>query len=764
VRRVAARKRESTRSSKSKGKRALTRKVTRNEALSYEKTVPNKAGVTSLSEVNGPDAYRRRYEATRKMLGRGRRRASRGKHSAVYRDVEETPMKANYTPAQKRAMAKMTPKRRKSFQKMLAKAPSVETIRPGARKTRRTRKARANRALPPLSPAKQKEFEKGWERTFGKPKKKGAKAPRPKKADFVAAQMRKGRSKKQADAAWKLAYGAGRRKSAAKKKTQRRTYGKGQYRAVKARYGTTSRHTYMYKTKRGGTRHIPEHALLGFPSARAMKLAEQKPGGAERIARKRDNLQRRRARAAEKEAARIMAGKGIFTPNPGAEVYSFEEWKQMYKSNPKRKTRKKAKAKSKRPTKAAFIRSQMRKKRTKAQAEAAWKLAFGTKKKRTTKRKTTKRRKTAAKRTRKLTKAEKAAISRRNLKKARAAQRKKRGTKRRTTKRKTTKRRVSRAKSMTITMRANSTPAQRAAARRNIKKAQTARWRKNSSMRYEANAAQAFVEDMKGAVKIGAIVVTGYMAHRALTKVLNDHVLAKVETFQSGGLARWRDVIAGILVAAAGVPLAVRVVPRESAAAGAGMAASLLHSLIVTALTEAGQPEVVDYLSNYPNASAPAWPGIGSYYTFQPRQLYPTAGMGEYYSLGPGALTTGELTAAAAGMGSFAPMQAAAGTGALVTQAAAGQGEYLVYGAEGVGETYEEVPVSMLPSPIDEGIAPNVHSAEQALNVMEAAAGVGQADIPLQSTVNPLQLEVPIGDEPMGSRSGVFEGGGGIFG
>jgi len=75
-----------------------------------------------------------------------------------------------------------------------------------------------------------------------------------------------------------------------------------------------------------------------------------------------------------------------------------------------------------------------------------------------------------------------------------------------------------------------------------------------------------------------------------------------------------------------------------------------------------------------------------------------------------------------------------------------------VYGAEGVGENYEQVPTANMAMQIDEGVAPNLHSAEQALNVMEAAAGVGMAEIPLQSTVNPLQMENPIGDEPHGSR------------
>lgn len=669
---------------------------------------------------------------------------------------------ATYTAGQKKAMAKMSPKRRASFKKMLAKAPSISSIRPGAKKRARpnkatkakakTRRAKPNRVLPP-SRASQAAYAAGYPKAFGK-----TTAGKPRKTDFIASQERKGRSPAQAKADWNLAYGKARRAAAkAKQKPQRRTYGKGKYRALKAKVGTKSLHTYLYKTPKGNTRHIPEHAVLGYPSARALKLSRQTSEGEARYQKRKSALDTRRGRYADRAAKTIRSGKGIFTPNPGAEVLSFEEWKEMYKPN--KKTRSKGKAKKK-WTRKSFIAAQRRKGRSAKQAAASWRMVTGQKKGRkpatrksakkgTSRKTTTTRQKFINAQKRKGRSPKQAAAA---WKLAHGSRKGRKPAARKPAKRRTTKR----AKSLTITMRANKpTAAQLRASRRNIKKAQAARYRKNSSMRYQANTAAAFADDMKGALKIGAIVVTGYMAHRAMSKVLNDFVLAKVEMFQTGGLAKWRDTIAGIVVAAVGVPLAVKVVPRESAAAGAGIAASLLHSLIITALTEAKQPDVVAYLSNYPNASSPAAPGIGSYYTFKPRQLY---GTGEYYSMGPGALTTGELTSAAAG---YQPMQAAAGAGAMVTQAAAG--EYLVYGAQGIGDNYEEVATAAMPTSIDEGIAPNLNSAEQALNVMEAAAGVGMAEIPLQSTVNPLQYEDPIGDAPAGSRSGIFEGGGGIF-
>ena len=152
---------------------------------------------------------------------------------------------------------------------------------------------------------------------------------------------------------------------------------------------------------------------------------------------------------------------------------------------------------------------------------------------------------------------------------------------------------------------------------------------------------------------------------------------------------------------------------------------------------------------------------MGSYYEIpqptsgfgQPMVMQAAAGMGQPM-----------LAQAAAGMGQPMLTQAAAGMGnAQLTQAAAGTGEYIAYGASAIGE-YDEAPVSSIGFHTNEGIYPNLHSAEQALSVAEAAAGVGSAEIPLQSTVNPTMIADPISDLPGGSRAGVFQGGDGIFG
>ena len=49
-------------------RKALTRKITRKQATSYDRMAPNKRGVTALSEVNGRGAYAERYAQTRRML------------------------------------------------------------------------------------------------------------------------------------------------------------------------------------------------------------------------------------------------------------------------------------------------------------------------------------------------------------------------------------------------------------------------------------------------------------------------------------------------------------------------------------------------------------------------------------------------------------------------------------------------------------------------------------------------------------------------
>jgi hypothetical protein len=271
--------------------------------------------------------------------------------------------------------------------------------------------------------------------------------------------------------------------------------------------------------------------------------------------------------------------------------------------------------------------------------------------------------------------------------------------------------------------------------------------------RYRRNQALAgsYQNQLMQALKLGGVITAGYLVHRALTKVVQQSVFADTQ---------YGELISGALVAAVGVPLSVKVAPGDSKLVGAGMMVSLVHSGIMALLRAVDTNGTLSaYLSgfgsSYGNRPGSMLSGMGSYYQFYPRQQ-----MGEYFQTAG----LGQYQQAAAGMGQM--MQAAAGMGQL-TQAAAGAGEYLAVGAEGIGEYEEVTPEYTRPIPVDEGISPDLSTAEQALSVAEAAAGVGGAPgyqgVPAVSWVNPGGFATPIKDAPGGSRAGVFAGKG-VFG
>jgi len=655
--------------------KGLTRKITRKQARSYDRLQPNARGVTALVEVNGPGAYQHRYAQSRQILSNG--------------------VEGMYTARQRSAMKKMSPKRRASFQKMLKRAPSIGAMRANRGKKKATKRKAAARRKPVA-------------RRRAAPKKASKRLT---KTQFLNRQKRRGRSAKQSQNDWKLS-----RKAAAKRAPKRRkprTYGKGKFKALRSRVGSKSRHTYMYRTKRGGTRHIPEYAALGYKSEKDMIRLSSTAKGAAAYVKRKEKLDVRRSKAAERAARQIRAGRGMFTPNEG-DIITFEEWKKMRPN-----AAKKRKKTTKRRKKTGW---------TKAKRVAAGKKAARTRKRRLTSRKSkpAKRKAVSRRKPRYGTKAWYRWIG----KKGAAARKRGKGRKRPTAKRRkrTTTRR---AKRMTITMTAN---------RRRRRSRSRRTYRRNVS-------ASMFVTELKNALKLGALVTVGYVAHRAGTKLLSDQVLSKIGAFQTGTLGEYRGIISAALMAAIGVPLTVRVAPKQAVPVAAGMAASLIHGAVMLMLTKMDQHKALPYLSAYPNAEGAAY---GSYYAFQPHQQMGQAPM---------------MQAAAA----YPPMQAAAGMQGMgqpvLAQAAAGMGEYYAYGADGIGE-YEEVP-PMNTGPvgqIDEGIYPNLHSAEQALSFAEAAAGVGGADVPMMSTVSPTVIADPVQELPGGSRAGVFQGGDGIFG
>lgn len=589
---------------------------------------------------------------------------------------------------------------------------------------------------------------------------KGMKANRMSKQQYMRRLARKGLSKAQREGLWKgyrkICTSKPKRKrrtvrrnpvatpnrstrktarKSPKRKVQRRVYGKGKYRALRARIGTgRPRQTYAYQTPSGTVRKIPKHGYLGYASSAEMRATHRKdPKRAERDDARWARAMKKRERASI-SAVEGRGSAGLFTPNRRrrrpTRTITFEEWEKEMKQN-RRRRKKTAKKKRTRRNVTQVAANRRRRKGTRK----------GT-------RKATRRR------------------VRRNAPKLVANRRRKTSTKRR---------RVAGRRRSTVGRRKTSRGRVRrnAGFKMNRRKRSGTHRRRRVYRRTLRNQAQAFGKQLVQVLKIGGVVVVGYIGHRALTRVVSDSLLSKITSLQSGTGAAYRDVLAGALVAAVGVPVAAKVAPGDSKMIGAGMAASFLQSAIVTLLSQFGQESVAAYLGDYTNAEGSAqYSGYGSYYEFTPGQVYGANGLGEYYSA-PGMSGFGQvpqLYQAAAGQypGVAHLSQEAAGFGQgepLLTQAAAGAGEYIVSGAQGIGEYEEVVPQYQRPVQTDEGISPDLSSAERALSIAEAAAGVGGTNlVPLRSTVYPTGRPEAIPDMPGGSRAGIFAGENGTFG
>lgn len=527
------------------------------------------------------------------------------------------------------------------------------------------------------------------------------------------------------------------KKHTAKKHTRRTN----PFKRISVRIGGRTRKTYLYRTPKGRVRHLPEFALLGYKSAKAGDRAARKPGGYERISRRGDKLIARREKLAAMAQKRIMAGKDVFSPNAGR-IVSFEEWKKM-KANKKR-----GKKKGKKGRKLTKAQRAVISRRNLKKARAARKGHRGHKKTKKTK-------KHVVRKHGKLTKAQRAAISRRNLKKARAARK---GHKR---SKKTGKRHASK-RYMTGTKWAlRYSPGKKGRGKKRGRKAMySLHLRKN----YRRNFGGAMVSDLTKVVKFGTLILSGYVVHRALTKVVDNYGTAKISALAG---SQYRGLISSVVTAAVGIPGAMylgRKTHVDVAPVVGGMAASLLQGVLVTILNAAGQQNVAGYLSGYADGGGRAYRGMGEYYSFKPRQTF--NGMGEFYEVLPQSgfgLDTAQLRQAAGSYPQEAVgfTQAPGGMGAAVTQAAGAAGEYIVYGAEGMGD-YEEVVPTGNGVATSDGVRPNLHEAEQALNIVEAAGAMG--DLPLQMNVNPTVAQRPVAGEPGGSRAGILAGGDGIFG
>jgi colicin import membrane protein len=772
--------------------RGLTRKITLDHALSYDRTVPNRRGVTALVELNGTGAYERRYERAKRLLENG--------------DVKGNPMR--FTAKQKSAMRRMPKGRAAAFKRMLAasgyrrneseldraaKRISAKQLGVVYGEEKPKKKAKTTAKKKSSADADKKAAQAAGKKHAAQRAKAARTKPKHSTAE-IAASLAAGHAARIAAEKPKRQTKAAKAKAKAKQRHDRATFYKyhrqegwsdkkireayakylkahpisvrahrpGGYQGLIMKGYGRPRPTYMYRSKGGAVRHIPEFAVLGYKSLDKMKKADKA-----KVDARREKIVARRKRAATAETKRIMAGHGIFSPN--ADVMTFDEWKgnQM-------KANKKAANKG---TKAAFMAAQKRKGASEAQAEARWNFKqmvagkkAGKKAPKKKAKKSAAKKRTAAKKAAPKKATKKAVRKGKLTKTQRRAAAKKGWAKRR-------RQGTAKAKAHKPAKKAAKKGAKRKSRRMVVKRITISAYSKNRKRRrhhvrrYHKNIAAAYVSDMKDVLKIGAIVVVGYATHRLLSKLFDEYAMSKITQLQTGTIATWRPLLSATVVAAVGVPLTAYLAGKTESKnlilpIAAGMAASLLHNALLTALGATGNEQaakVAGYLSAYPDAGSRAYNGMGSYYSFQPRQVFGRQGTGEFYEVLPQSgfgLDSRQLNQAAAGFG--APvMQAAAGFGAEVMQAAAGTGEYVVYGAEGIGE-YEEVPATGGQVGAYDGVLPTLDSAEYALNVAEAAAGLG--DLPMQSTVDPVGGSQPIAGAPGGSRAGVLQGGDGIFG
>lgn len=697
-----------------KSPKAIARKITHKRALSYDRMVPN-PGVTTLSEVNGRGSFaaaRRRERFVKQQTANG-----------------------------------------------LTHAQAVAAWRRSTRKGGHVAaKMKANLAR----------------------KKRSKRLP---KGKFIARQRRAGRTAKQAANDWAFSRkgaAASRKRAASKSKSKARkkrrrtpSYGPG-IKPLTARVGrgrkARKKRTYLRRTKKGNVRKIPDYALLGYKSGHEMRRIMR--DGTDRqkrsFQRRYEKLLTRRQKAGERAKARAEKGRAWFSPN--GEIISLEEWTTM-KPNARKKSRKKSR-KKKTTARSRWISRQMRTKgRSRKQAAADYKGHRSGKRRVSAAKKrmaAPKRRRKAAKKCpprkkRPQTPAQRRA-SMRNLKKAcktrrlRANKSRRSGSSRATTRRRST----------ALSTRPKSSTRRRSPARRTSRRRVVRRTYRRNAM------GAAYMKDLKTGLMIGLRVTAGFTVHRVFTNLLDQHGLSKVGALQTGTASEFRKLIAGAIIAGVGIPVTAMVLKKDAAQYAGGMAASLFVGL-VQSLAAKWYPQAVPALSAYTNAPGYAQvSGVGAYYEFSPHQVY--NGMGEFYETSP----VPGLEQAAAGFGQ--PMV----EGQMLTQAAAGvqqmyanpnaAGEFFVYGTNAIGE-YESVPTAPdgLGKHIDDGIYPNLHSAERELNVAEAAAGVdGQmlnqaaagfgSDIPLQQTVQPMIRALDIPDRPGGSRAGTLAGRDGIFG
>jgi len=677
----------------------------RHAGLGSAPTHSKKARAKHFAEV------RRRGKQAR-AVGTGMRALSKNRRAASMRRNKRPP-----TGAEARAYAAAhetiygPAKKARKSRKAAASAPAAAAA-PASTPARRARISKTVKAAQKRIKAAEKRYaaaQKGVERAKTQAE---AAAQREKKA-IEKAKIRIDKMKI-AEAARNTPEKVARRKRAAVKRKwpkQSRTQGRGKTkRRVRVAYGPYRRASlshprrggrvlsYMTRSKGKALRKIPAWAIAGAISAK-----DYKTEGAYQKAKTRIAARRKAA------AKRAEAGWDAFTPNSGAG--------HMYENKSKKKKKKKKAA------------SRKGKKRSKASRSKAARKAAATRKRNKAAR-AAGRKKSPKKKARKSSKrskaARKAAATRKRNKAARAAGRAKPSRK---GKRKSKAGKKSRrSKSRRVRM-------PRRIGRRKVRRLRKGLYfiaNRRRGGRYTMNG---FASDLKTLLKTGALVLTGFFIHKALTGVVAK-ALVSADGTKFAGMAlmtadgkisvigQWAKPLTGAVVGAAGIA-AVSMVPGKAEtrmAVGAGMMVSWLESVVRTALLASDQTKALSYLEGYSNSAAYALRGSGRYV---PRHLRRS-----------GAAGLGVARNATSIMPQFAPIgafqQAAAGMGEFFTPQS-GMGEYFAGpGTQGVGFYEKAGPLALQPGrshmgqlPVDDGIRPDAN-LDHVLDLAESAAGLGQ--------------------------------------
>ena len=651
--------------------KGLTRNISKKAALSYKRSRPNPIGVTSIAAVNGRGAHARAFRAVEMNVVRPNRASSSHARSADYDE--------RYHAAH-------------------------AELRKNARGEERI--MHANKRKKPRTAAQKAATKK-----------------------MIAGNRKRARARHGGTSVVKHKRKGGTVKRTARKGTRRITARKtvaAKFRPLTVRVGGKTRKTYLYKTRKGGARHIPEHVIMGFSSKAAMKAAlagaapdwnPKKKAAFEKRRAKALRTRERIIKARDRASDRVEVMGDMFTPN--VRTIPYEEWSQnpMFKSNKKRKGAKKRKGGAKKRRSAA------QKATTKKMIRAAARKRAG----KSTRRVKHKRKKSHAKR--------------RVVKHTRRAAPKRR---RASPKR----RRVAMHTRRAAPKRRRASPKRRRVAMHRAQRAIALLYKTNRRRRHTKRHGfkrNGYLAWLKEGLKMGALVGVGFFGHKALTKLLSDEALGKIDALKDGTTAgKYRGLIAGAATAVAAIFLSGKFLPKYAMPIAAGSVLSLIQKGVMLALTEADQPKAAAYLAGFDGYADNSGRAYGEYFT---------SGMSGYGGFGYPAITQ-----AAAGMGM--PM---------LSQAAAGTGEYMAEGVQGIGD-YEMVSPEFNGyggfGAMNEGIpGADTYAAERALTIAEAAAGIG--DIPTRSQQDPvaqLTRAIPVHDVPGGMRAGTFQGRDGIFG